>query len=590
MADLHAVRHSAAHVMAQAILELYPNAQLAFGPVTEDGFYYDVKVPDGSITEKDLPKIQKIMNRIVKGGHEFQRRDISREEALSILKGQRFKVETINTLLKDLNSVSIYSQNGFVDLCKGPHVQNTREISAFRVNRIAGSYWLGDSKNEPLQRVYGICFESEELVEEHLRLIEEAQKRDHRELGKRLDLFSFHDEGPGFPFWHPHGLTVFNLLVDFIREENRKRGYQEIKTPLILNESLWHQSGHYDNFRDFMYFTSMEERSCCVKPMNCPGSILVFKEKLYSYRNLPLRLSEMGLVHRHELSGVLHGLFRVRAFTQDDAHVFTHRESLRSEVQVMIDYTLLVYRLFGFTEFDMFVATRPEKSIGSPEVWEMATETLKESLTEKGLKFGIKEGEGAFYGPKIEFNVRDCLKRNWQLGTIQIDFSLPERFSLEYVGADGGRHRPIMIHRAILGSFERFVGILLEQTEGALPVWLAPVQAVVLPITDNELDYAREVETLLTERGMRVALDDSGERLNKRIRNAQIQKIPFMLVVGAREKTDRAVAVRLRTQEDLGSMGIDQFSDVARSLIVSKSLDLWIKERPSKEASPTRGK
>jgi threonyl-tRNA synthetase len=578
MAELHAIRHSAAHVMAQAILELYPDAQLAFGPVTEDGFFYDVKLREGSITEKDLPKIQKIMRRIVQEKHDFERKEVTREEALEILNDQRFKVIALNTLLKDQETVSLYTQNGFIDLCKGPHVQNTKEITPFKVDRIAGSYWLGDSQNEPLQRVYGLCFETQEQLDEHVRLLEEAQKRDHRELGKRLDLFSFHEEGPGFPFWHPQGLTVFNLLVDYMREENRKREYQEIKTPLILNESLWHRSGHYDNFRDFMYFTSMEERSCCVKPMNCPGSILVFKEKLYSYRDLPLRLSEMGLVHRHELSGVLHGLFRVRAFTQDDAHVFTPEDRLRPEVENMIDYTLKTYRLFGFDEFEMFVATRPEKSIGAPEVWERATRILVESLEGLNMKFGIKEGEGAFYGPKIEFNVRDCLKRNWQLGTIQIDFSLPERFDIQYVGKDGSRHRPIMVHRAILGSFERFVGILLEQTEGSLPVWLSPVQAAVLPITDGEMDYAGEVVRILSDRGFRVELFDSGERLNKRIRNAQLRKIPYMLVVGGREKAEGTVSVRLRTQEDLGSIPLPEFLERAKSVVLARSLLLWEKK------------
>ncbi|MEE8483246.1 MAG: threonine--tRNA ligase, partial [Nitrospinota bacterium] len=505
--DIEAMRHSAAHVMAEAIKELYPDAQFAFGPETENGFYYDVSIPEGSLTNEDLPKIEKIMKKIVKSKAPFEQKEISRQDALELFGGQQFKVKALNDLLKDEQTVTVYTQGKFTDLCRGPHVEHTGQIGAYKLDKIAGAYWLGDQSNEALQRVYGLCFSTKEELKEYKRLLEEAKKRDHRELGKKLDLYSFHDEGPGFVFWHPRGLTIFNILIDFIREENIKQGGKEILTPEILSEELWHRSGHYENFKENMYFTSAEDRRFAIRPMNCPGSILVYKESLYSYRDLPLRLMEMGHVHRFELSGVLHGLFRLRAFTQDDGHIYCAPEQIEDEIALFVKATFGVYGVFGFDDVDVYIATKPEKAMGSDEVWETATVALKNALERQGVEYKIKEGEGAFYGPKIEFNVCDCLKRNWQLGTIQVDFSMPERFDLEYVGSDGARHRPVLLHRAILGSLERFLGIYIEQIAGAFPAWIAPTQAVILPVTDKQNEYSQKLLKTLRDDGLRVELD-----------------------------------------------------------------------------------
>ncbi|MBI3794599.1 MAG: threonine--tRNA ligase [Nitrospinae bacterium] len=569
------MRHSAAHVMAQAIREIHPNAQFAFGPETENGFYYDVKIPGGAIHNDDLGKIEKAMLRIAKGKHPFERTEVGRDEALKRFADQEFKVRALNDLLKDEATVSLYTQNGFTDLCKGPHVEHTGQIGAFSIDRIAGAYWLGDSKNEPLQRVYGLCFRTMEELKEYKAMMEEARKRDHREVGKKLDLFSFHEEGPGFVFWHPKGLTLFNTLISFIRAENEKRGAHEIKTPEILSVDLWHRSGHYDNFRESMYFTSAEEKPFAVKPMNCPGSILVYKDGLHSFRDLPLRLMEMGHVHRFELSGVLHGLFRLRAFTQDDGHIYCAQEQVEGEISAFVDYVYSVYGIFGFEEITVFVSTRPEHSMGSDEVWESATNALKSALDKKGVQYKIKEGEGAFYGPKIEFNVKDCIKRNWQLGTIQVDFSMPERFDLEYVASDGTRKRPVLLHRAVLGSLERFLAIYMEQVAGAFPPWLAPVQAVILSVTDNLNDYALEVLAAIKAGGVRGELDVSGERLNKKIRNAQIAKIPYMIILGDKEAASKTVSVRLRSGENVNEISVDDFIKIVAERTATKSPALW---------------
>jgi len=573
--DVHSMRHSAAHVMAQAIQELHPGAQFAFGPETDNGFYYDVKIPDGALKSEDLPKIEKIMWRIAKGKHPFEKRDISRDEALRLFAGQEFKVKALNGLLKDEQTVSVYTQEGFTDLCRGPHVEHTGRIGAFTIDRIAGAYWLGDSKNEPLQRVYGLCFATKEELKEYKTMMEEARKRDHREMGKKLELFSFHDEGAGFVFWHPRGLTVFNILIDFIRAENGKRGGKEIKTPEILSVDLWHRSGHYDNFRENMYFTSAEEKPYAVKPMNCPGSILVYKEGLHSFRDLPLRLMEIGHVHRFELSGVLHGLFRLRAFTQDDGHIYCAPEQVETEISGFVDSVFSVYGVFGFDDITVFVATRPEHSMGSDEMWENAILSLKSALDKKGVAYKIKEGEGAFYGPKIEFNVKDCIKRNWQLGTIQVDFSMPERFGLEFVGSDGAKHRPVLLHRAVLGSLERFLGIFIEHVAGAFPPWIAPVQAMILPVTDNQNDYAASVLAQLKAGGVRAELDLSSERLNKKIRNAQIEKIPYMIILGEKETAANNLSVRIRSGETINDIPVEQFAQTVRELSSSRSSQLW---------------
>ncbi|MBI4665680.1 MAG: threonine--tRNA ligase [Nitrospinae bacterium] len=575
MTDVHAMRHSAAHVMAEAIQRLYPDAQFAYGPETEDGFYYDVKIPSHSLTEADLPKIEKVMKEIAKGGHPFTREETAREEALKMFAGQKFKAITLETMLKDEKSVSIYRQAGFLDLCRGPHVENTRDIGAFRLNKVSGSYWLGDAKNEPLQRVYGLCFPTQAELDAYEKMMEEAKKRDHRLLAKQLKLFTWRDEGPGFPFMLPSGKTIFNLLIDYNRKKNAARSYVEVSTPQMLVEDLWHTSGHAEYYRENMYFSTVDERQFAIKPMNCPGAMLLYKEELRSYRDLPMRVAEFGLVHRHELSGVLHGLFRVRAFTQDDAHVYCSMDDLKAEIKDIVDYTIEVYRDFGFNEYVIYIATRPDKAIGDPAVWDMATEVLKESLDEKGLAYKIKDKEGAFYGPKIEFNVKDCIGRQWQLGTAQVDFFLPERFGLEYVAPDGSMQRPAMVHRAIFGSLERFIGILIEHTMGAFPAWLAPTQAIVLPITDGQNEYSRGLKDRLIAAGVRAEVDDSAERVQKKIRSAQLMKIPYMLVVGGREAESGAVAVRLRTGKDLGAMPLEKFIEGLRAVEMARANELW---------------
>lgn len=575
LVDPHAMRHSAAHVMAQAIREIYPNAQFAFGPETEDGFYYDVKIPGGALNSADLEKIEKAMVRIAKAKKPFERREVPRTEALKFFADQEFKVKALESLLKDEASVSLYTQDGFTDLCRGPHVEHTGQIGAFTIDRIAGSYWLGDSKNEPLQRVYGLCFPTREELKEYRTMLEEARKRDHREMGKKLDLFSFHDEGPGFVFWHPKGLTIFNLLMDFIRALYKKQGAQEVRTPEILSVDLWHRSGHYENYRESMYFTSAEERQFAVKPMNCPGAILIYREGLRSFRDLPLRLMEMGHVHRFELSGVLHGLFRLRAFTQDDGHIFCAPEQVEGEIASFVDAVMESYGVFGFTDISVFVATRPENAMGSDEVWEAATAALKGPLDRKGVPYKIKEGEGAFYGPKIEFNVKDCIKRNWQLGTIQVDFSMPERFGLDYVGSDGARHRPVLLHRAMLGSLERFMGIYIEQVAGNFPAWIAPVQVGVLPVTDNQNEYCAGLAKTLVAAGVRAEADFSSERLNKKIRNAQLAKLPYMLVIGEKEAAAQNLSVRLRTGETVNEIPVERFIETVRGIVDSRARELW---------------
>ncbi|MDH5508855.1 MAG: threonine--tRNA ligase [Nitrospinota bacterium] len=583
MTDIHAARHSAAHVMAEAIQQLHPGAQFAYGPETDDGFYYDVKIPEGSITEEDLPKIEKIMKKIVKARHKFTMEAVPRKQAIELFAGQKYKVLTLENQLADQETVSVYRQGTFTDLCRGPHVEHTGQISAFKVDRIAGSYWLGDSKNEPLQRVYGLCFSTKEELLEHVTRVEEAKKRDHRLISKQLKLFSWHDEGPGFPFMLPHGRVLFNLLIDYNRAQNNRRGYVEIHTPQMLVEDLWATSGHTGYYRENMYFSKVDDRQFAIKPMNCPGGILVYKEDRRSYRELPLRVAEFGLVHRHELSGVLHGLFRARAFTQDDAHIYCALEDMEKEIQDVVALTLETYRDFGFDEYVIYVATRPEKAIGEPEVWDRATEILKRALAHQGLEYKIKEGEGAFYGPKIEFNVKDSIGRQWQLGTAQLDFFLPERFGMEYIGHDSATHTPVMLHRAIFGSLERFIGILIENTMGAFPPWLAPLQAVVLPITDDQNDYAIATAKKMREAGLRAEADVSSERLQKKIRNAQLLKIPHMLVAGGREAEAGAVAVRLRTGEDLGAMPLEDYIAGATSQVAARSWDLWNKTEAEEE-------
>ena len=550
-------RHSSAHIMAQAIERLYPGAKLAIGPAIEDGFYYDIDFPQ-PIKPEDLTRIEQEMEKIALEDLPFQREEASREEALRIYEkmGNKYKMEIIREFPEG-EIVSLYKQGEFVDLCRGPHIPSTKFLKAFKLTGLAGAYWRGDERREMLTRIYGTSFRDQKELKKHLALIEEAKKRDHRKLGKELDLFSFHPEGPGFPFFHPKGVVLFNELVQFCRQELAKRGYQEVKTPLILNEELWHRSGHWEHYRENMYFTSIDERDYAVKPMNCPGGLLVYKSRLHSYREFPLKVAEFGQVHRHEKSGVLHGLFRVRTFTQDDAHVFCLPEQLKDEIRKLVDLILYFYRIFGFEDVMIELSTRPESGIGSDEMWEEATTALQETLEDMKIDYKLNPGEGAFYGPKIDFHIRDCLKRTWQCATIQVDFSMPERFDLTFVGADGREHRPVMIHRAIFGSLERFLGILIEHYGGNFPLWLASVQAVVLPIGSVHFDWAREVCGILGQAGIRTELDESDEKIARKIRNAEMQKIPCMLIIGDREKEARSAALRRHQKGDVGQKSIE---------------------------------
>ena len=552
--------HSASHLMAAAVKALYPQAQFGVGPAIDGGFYYDIKL-EKTLSVEDLPAIEAKMAELVEKDAPFVREVMGREEAIRYFEqlNEPFKVELIRDL-PETEVITVYkNQDFFVDLCRGPHVASTGQIRHFKLLSVAGAYWRGDERNPVLQRIYGVAFDNPKDLKAHLAALEEAQKRDHRKLGRELDLFSFQPEGPGFPFWHPNGLVVYNEIQSYMRETLFRHGYQEIKTPIILNESLWHRSGHWDNYKENMYFTSIDEKDYAVKPMNCPGGLLVFKSNMHSYRDLPIKLSEMGLVHRHEKSGVLHGLFRVRQFTQDDAHVFCTPDQMEDEVIKLIDLIDEVYATFGFTDVHLELSTRPAKSIGSDEMWEKAESVLYTALAKKGVEYQLNKGDGAFYGPKIDFHVRDSLKRMWQCGTIQVDFSMPERFELEYTGADGEKHRPVMLHRAILGSVERFLGILIEHFGGAFPVWLAPVQAVILPITDKHHDFATEVRDRLFGLGIRCKLDDRNEKVGYKIREAETQKTPYVCVVGDREVETRTLAVRKHKEGQLGEMSVDAF-------------------------------
>lgn len=555
--QLEKIRHSLAHILAMAVLEKFPKAKLGIGPTIENGFYYDF---DADIKDKDLENIEKRIREIIKQDLKFEKEEISVNEAKKMFKNEKYKLELIKDLQKEKQKISIYKSGDFTDLCAGLHIDSAKEINldAFKLTKVAGAYWRGSEKNPMLTRIYGLAFASKKELEDYLKLLEEAEKRDHRKLGKDLDLFSFHDEGPGFPFWHAKGMIIYSQLENFIRIENEKRGYQEIKTPPILNKKLWLASGHWDKFSEAMYFTKIDEQEFAVKPMNCPGGMLVYKEKIHSYKDLPLRYSEFGLVHRHELSGVLHGLFRVRSFTQDDAHSYCTPDQLNDEIIQMVDYALDIYKTFGFNEYEIFIATRPEKHIGDEKIWSRATKALENALKEKNIKYGIKEGEGAFYGPKIEFNIKDALSRNWQLGTIQVDFSMPERLGAAYIDKNGKKQFPVMVHRAILGSLERFIGILLEHYSGALPVWLSPVQAVIIPVSEKFNDYAHEVYSRIFANNIRVETSDESETLGKRIRSAELQKISYILVMGEKEMNSNSIAVRSRNGNE-GVMEISKF-------------------------------
>ncbi|MDD4766509.1 MAG: threonine--tRNA ligase [Desulfotomaculaceae bacterium] len=553
-------RHSTAHVMAQAVQKLFPGVKLAIGPAIADGYYYDFDTREPFVPE-DLAKIEKEMEGIIKADLPFARSELSRTDALDIFNksDQTYKTELIEDLPADV-PLSIYRQGDFTDLCMGPHVPSTGRLKSVKLMSVAGAYWRGSEKNKMLQRIYGTSFPKKSMLDEYLLRIEEAKRRDHRKLGAELELFSIQDEGPGFPFFHPKGMVLRNELENYWREEHKKRGYQEISTPIILSRAMWEQSGHWDHYRENMYFTKIDEGDYAIKPMNCPGSIIIYKSKLHSYRELPIRMGELGLVHRHELSGALHGLMRVRCFTQDDAHIFMLPSQVKDEIIGVIDLEDDFYKMFGF-DYHLELSTRPENSIGSDGIWELATDALRDALESKGLPYKVNEGDGAFYGPKIDFHLKDSIGRTWQCGTIQLDFTMPEKFDLTYVGEDGQKHRPVMIHRVVFGSIERFIGILIEHFAGAFPAWLAPVQARVIPITDRHAGYARQVEKSLDEKGVRVEIDNRNEKINYKIREAQAQKIPYMLVVGDKEAEQGTVAVRHRSEGDLGAMPLAEFEN-----------------------------
>ncbi len=564
---LAALRHTASHVMAQAVKRLYPNTKLAIGPSIADGFYYDMEF-ETPLTSDDFEKIEAEMKKIVKEDLKIERFTLPREKAIEFMKEKEepYKVELIEDLPEG-EEISFYQQGEFVDLCAGPHLMSTKEVGkAFKIMSLAGAYWRGDEHNQMLTRLYATAFAKKDELEAYITMMEEAKKRDHRKLGKELGLFMMHEAGPGFPFFLPKGMVLKNTLLDYWREIHRKAGYVEISTPVILNRSLWETSGHWDHYKNNMYTTVIDGEDYAIKPMNCPGGVLVYASEPRSYRDLPLRMGELGLVHRHEKSGQLHGLMRVRCFTQDDAHIFMTPEQIKDEIKGVAGLINEVYSLFGF-QYHVELSTRPEDSMGSDEDWEMATDALRSALDELQLPYVVNEGDGAFYGPKIDFHLVDCIGRTWQCGTIQLDFQLPQRFELEYVGADGEKHRPIMIHRVVFGSIERFIGILIEHFAGAFPTWLAPVQVKVLPISDKYMDYAQNVLNKLTEAGIRAEVDTRAEKIGYKIREAQTAKIPYMLVVGQKEEEENTVSVRSRAAGDEGARSLDTFiADILKEI------------------------
>lgn len=551
-------RHTTSHILAQAVKKLYPDAKLAIGPAIDDGFYYDFEF-SSPISSDDFKAIEKEMKRVVKERLPMERFTLPREEAIALMKerNESYKVELIEDLPEDA-VISFFRQGDFVDLCAGPHLSNTGYVKAFRLTSLAGAYWRGNEKNKMLTRIYGTSFPDKEQLEAHLARIEEAKKRDHRKLGKELGLFTLMEEGPGFPFFLPKGMILKNTLIDYWRKLHEREGYQEISTPILLNKKLWETSGHWDHYRENMYTTEIDEEEFAVKPMNCPGGMLVYKSQPRSYRDLPLRIGELGLVHRHEKSGQLHGLMRVRCFTQDDAHIFMTQEQITDEIKGVMRLINEVYSKFGFI-YHVELSTRPKNSIGSDEDWELATQGLRKALEESGMEYVVNEGDGAFYGPKIDFHLEDSLGRTWQCGTIQLDFQLPMRFEAEYMGADGEKHRPIMIHRVVYGSIERFIGILIEHYAGKFPLWLAPVQVKVLPISEKFFGYAGDILQSLKAAGIRCEMDNRDEKIGYKIRSAQMEKVPYMLIVGQKEEESQTVSVRSREDGDLGSFALEDF-------------------------------
>lgn len=566
-----AFNHTASHIMAQAVKRLYPDVKLTIGPAIKDGFYYDfdTETPFGP---EDLQAIEAEMKKIVKEGLVLEKFELPVDEAVSLMKekNEPYKIELIEEHAEKGEAISFYKQGEFTELCAGPHLMSVSPVKAFKLTNCTGAYWRGDAKNKMLCRVYGTAFPKASMLDEHLKMLEEAKKRDHRKLGKELELFTIMEEGPGFPFFLPKGMVLKNLLVDYWREIHQKAGYYEIQTPIILSRKLWERSGHWDHYKENMYTTVIDDEDFAIKPMNCPGGILVYKSKMRSYKDLPLRMGELGIVHRHELSGALHGLMRVRCFTQDDAHIFMTREQIKDEIKGVVRLIDDAYNTFGF-KYHIELSTKPENSMGSDEDWDIATDALKAAITELGYDFEINEGDGAFYGPKLDFHLTDCIGRTWQCGTIQLDFQLPERFELEYTGADGAKHRPIMIHRVVFGSIERFIGILTEHYAGAFPTWLAPVQVKLLPIADRHIDYVRQLQEKLEEAGIRCELDDRSEKIGFKIRSAQLEKIPYMLVVGDKDIEAGTVAVRSRKNGDEGASTIDEFIERIQKEVAEKA-------------------
>lgn len=565
-------RHTTSHILAQAVKNIYPTVKLAIGPAIKDGFYYDFefKTP---ITQEDFPKIEAEMQRIIKANLPLVRKELSRQEAEALFRkfAEDYKIELLSAIPEG-ETVSTYTQGEFTDLCRGPHLSSTGKVKAFKLTSVAGAYWRGDSKNKMLTRIYGTCFDKKADLEAYITRMEEAKKRDHRKLGKELDLYDILPEGPGFPFFYPKGMVLRNILENFWREEHIKAGYVEIKTPMILNRDLWYRSGHWDHYKDNMYGVKIDDEDYAIKPMNCPGGMLVYKRSLHSYRDLPIRMGELGLVHRHELSGALHGLMRVRCFTQDDAHIFMTPEQIESEIIGVVKLIDKFYKVFGF-KYSVELSTRPQDFMGSIEQWDKATEALKSALNKLKQPFTVNEGDGAFYGPKIDFHLEDCIGRTWQCGTIQLDFQMPERFDLTYTGSDGEKHRPVMIHRVVFGSIERFMGILTEQYAGAFPMWLSPVQVKVLSLTERTADKCLEIAEQLKEKGFRVETDNRNEKIGMKIREAQLEKVPYMLVIGDRDVEQEVVSVRDRKQGDLGAMKLEAFMEKIKKQVEEKSLD-----------------
>jgi threonyl-tRNA synthetase len=573
-AAIEIIRHSCAHIMAEAICSIWPEAKLVYGPIVADGFYYDIDL-EKSIKPEDFAKIEDKMAEIVKADVPFKRIELPRQQALERVKNDKYKTDNVNRAQGDV--MSFYSHgDGFEDLCRGPHIPSTSKAGAFKIMSVAGAYWHGDAKEKMLQRVYGTAWANKKQLEDYLSRIEEAKRRDHRIIGKQMDLFSFHDEGPGFAFLHPKGMILWNSIIDYWRQVHNRYGYSEIKTPIMLNESLWHRSGHWDNYKENMYFTTVDEVTYAVKPMNCPGGLLVYKSRQHSYREFPMKVAELGLVHRYEASGQMHGLIRVRQFTQDDAHIFCRPDQIQDEIKGVIDLVFEIYKTFGFNDFHIELSTKPEKHIGSDEIWETATNSLIGALDSKGIKYQVNEGDGAFYGPKIDFHIADCLQRSWQLGTIQLDFSMPDRFGLVYTDSDNTEKTPVMIHRAILGSLERFLGILIEHFAGAFPLWLAPEQVRLLSISEKTQDYSNEVLNKLKDAGIRATIDSAADKIGAKIAKAHADHLPYMLVIGEKEQQEQMVNVRTRGAKDTKTITIDELISAFKKKIGERSLSLEI--------------